>query len=187
VLGKPDLGMTINGCLAGLVAITAPCAFVSVSSSVIIGGAGGILVVLAVLFFDKVKIDDPVGALAVHFANGVFGTLCVGLFAQDKITGVATGNGLFFGGGFTLLTAQIVGSVSVILFTGVLSVVFWGLIKLTLGLRVGRDEEIEGLDFGEHGMEAYAGFQTTLSDYTSEGTGATKSAGQFATAPRPAK
>ena len=187
VLGKPDLGMTINGCLAGLVAITAPCAFVSVSSSVIIGGAGGVLVVLAVLFFDKVKIDDPVGALAVHFANGIFGTLCVGLFAQDKITGVATGNGLFFGGGFTLLTAQIVGSVSVILFTGVLSVVFWGLIKATLGLRVSRDEEIEGLDFGEHGMEAYAGFQTTLSDYTSEGSAATKPGGQFATAPRPTK
>ena len=78
--------MTINGCLAGLVAITAPCAFVSVGSSVIIGGAGGVLVVLAVLFFDKVKLDDPVGALAVHFANGVFGTICVGLFAQDKIT-----------------------------------------------------------------------------------------------------
>ena len=118
VLGKPDLGMTINGCLAGLVAITAPCAFVSVGSSVIIGGAAGILVVFAVLFFDKVKIDDPVGALAVHLANGVFGTLCVGLFAQDKITGVATGNGLFFGGGFTLLgLLKPSGSASVILFT----------------------------------------------------------------------
>jgi Amt family ammonium transporter len=169
VLGKPDLGMTINGCLAGLVAITAPCAYVSVGSSVIIGGAAGILVVLAVLFFDKLKLDDPVGALAVHFANGVFGTLCVGLFAQDKITGVATGNGLFFGGGFTLLIAQIVGSVSVIAFTAVVSLIFWGVIKATLGLRVSRDEEIEGLDFGEHGMEAYAGFQTTLADYTSEG------------------
>src|SRR5688572_30282956 len=186
LLGKPDLGMTINGCLAGLVAITAPCAFVSVGSSLIIGGAGGVIVVLAVLFFDKVKIDDPVGALAVHFANGVFGTICVGLFAQDKITGVATGNGLFFGGGFTLLTAQIVGSATVILFTGVLSAVFWGLIKVTLGLRVSRDEEIEGLDFGEHGMEAYAGFQTTLSDYTSESS-ASKPSGQFATAPRPTK
>jgi Amt family ammonium transporter len=84
VLGKPDLGMTINGCLAGLVAITAGCAFVSVNSSLIIGGAAGILVVFAVLFFDKLKLDDPVGALAVHLANGIFGTLCVGLFAQDR-------------------------------------------------------------------------------------------------------
>jgi Amt family ammonium transporter len=91
LLGKPDLGMTINGCLAGLVAITAPCAFVSMNSSLIIGGTAGVIVVMAVLFFDKLRIDDPVGALAVHLANGVFGTLCVGLFAQDKITGVATG------------------------------------------------------------------------------------------------
>jgi Amt family ammonium transporter len=156
--------MTINGCLAGLVAITAPCAYVSVNSSLIIGGVAGIIVVFAVLFFDKLKIDDPVGALAVHLANGVFGTLCVGLFAQDRITGVATGNGLFFGGGFGLLGTQALGSLSVIVFTLVTSLIFWSVIKATLGLRVSKDEEIEGLDMGEHGMEAYAGFQSTTAD-----------------------
>jgi Amt family ammonium transporter len=165
VLGKPDLGMTINGCLAGLVAITAPCAYVSANSAIIIGGIGGVIVVFAVLFFDKVKIDDPVGALAVHLVNGVFGTLAVGIFAQDKITGVATGNGLINGGGFTLLTAQAMGSGAVILFTLVVSLVFWGVIKAVLGLRVSQQEEIEGLDMGEHGMEAYAGFQLSTSDY----------------------
>jgi Amt family ammonium transporter len=165
-LGKPDLGMTINGCLAGLVAITAPCAFVSINSSIIIGGAAGVIVVFAVLFFDKVKVDDPVGALAVHLANGVFGTLCVGLFAQDKITGVATGNGLFNGGGFKLLGVQAMGSLSVIAFTLVASLIFWSLIKAVLGLRVSQEEEITGLDLGEHGMEAYAGFQLNTTDYS---------------------
>jgi Amt family ammonium transporter len=167
VLGKPDLGMTINGCLAGLVAITAPCAFVSLNSSLIIGGVSGVIVVMAVLFFDKLRIDDPVGALAVHLANGVFGTIAVGLFAQDKITGVATGNGLFFGGGFTLLSAQLIGSASVIAFTAVASLVFWGAIKAVMGLRVPLEEEVNGLDIGEHGMEAYAGFAFTTTDYTS--------------------
>jgi Amt family ammonium transporter len=185
VLGKPDLGMTINGCLAGLVAITAGCAFVSVNSSLIIGGAAGILVVFAVLFFDKLKLDDPVGALAVHLANGIFGTLCVGLFAQDKITGVATGNGLFFGGGFKLLTAQVIGSVSVILFTLVLSLIFWAVIKATMGLRVAKEEEIEGLDIGEHGMEAYAGFQLTTTDYvTMTQAAGSQHAGAFAKSPQ---
>jgi Amt family ammonium transporter len=159
IIGKPDLGMTINGCLAGLVAITAPCAYVGLGSSVVIGLVAGIIVVLAVLFFDKVKLDDPVGALAVHLANGVFGTLCVGLFAQDKITGVATGNCLFFGGGFKLLGIQAMGSASVIVFTLVLSLIFWSIVKAAMGLRVSRQEEMEGLDIGEHGMEAYAGFQ----------------------------
>jgi Amt family ammonium transporter len=189
VLGKPDLGMTINGCLAGLVAITAPCAYVSVPSSLIIGGIAGIIVVFAVLFFDKVKIDDPVGALAVHLANGVWGTLAVGLFAQDKITGVATGNGLFNGGGFGLLGTQALGSISVILFTFVLSVVFWSVIKAALGLRVGKNEEIEGLDIGEHGMEAYAGFQATTSDYTAMTAAAAThgSVGAFANAGKSSK
>ena len=167
VLGKPDLGMTINGCLAGLVAITAPCAFVSINSSLVIGGISGVIVVFAVLFFDKMRIDDPVGALAVHLANGVWGTLSVGLFAQDKITGVATGNGLFNGGGLSLLGVQAMGSASVILFTLVASLIFWGVIKATMGLRVAQEEEINGLDLGEHGMEAYAGFAFTTTDYTS--------------------
>jgi ammonium transporter, Amt family len=183
VLGKPDLGMTINGCLAGLVAITAGCAFVSANSSLIIGGAAGIIVVFAVLFFDKVKLDDPVGALAVHLANGIFGTLCVGLFAQDKITGVATGDGLFNGGGFKLLSVQAMGSGAVILFTLVASLLFWSVIKAALGLRVSQDEEIDGLDMGEHGMEAYAGFQLTTTDYaTMSAAVAPRQAGEFSRA-----
>jgi Amt family ammonium transporter len=187
VMGKPDLGMTINGCLAGLVAITAPCAYVSLTSSLIIGGMAGIIVVFAVLFFDKLKIDDPVGALAVHLANGVFGTICVGLFAQDKITGVATGNGLFFGGGTTLLMTQLLGSASVIAFTFAVSAIFWTVIKVALGLRVAKDEEIEGLDVGEHGMEAYAGFQMTTSDYHAMTSAERASVGELAKAPRPTK
>ena len=94
--------MILNGCLAGLVAITAPCAFVSVGSSAIIGLIAGVIVVFSVLFFDKVKLDDPVGALSVHLVCGVFGTICVGLFAQDSIMPNTTGDGLLFGGGFNL-------------------------------------------------------------------------------------
>jgi Amt family ammonium transporter len=171
VLGKPDLGMTINGCLAGLVSITAPCAFVTFPASILIGGIGGILVVFAVIFWDKRRIDDPVGALAVHLCCGIWGTLAVGLFAVDKLTGTATGNGLFYGGGFKLLGIQTLGSVSVIAFTLVLSLVFWAAIKALFGLRVSREEEIRGLDIDEHGMEAYAGFQITAAEYALTPTG----------------
>ncbi len=160
--GKPDLSMIVNGALAGLVAITAPCAFVGVGSAAIIGLIAGILVVFAVSFFDRLHIDDPVGALSVHLVNGIFGTLAVGLFAQDGITGAATGNGLFFGGGFKLLGAQILGVISVGAFTFVSALVIWAVIKSTLGIRVSREEELRGLDLGEHGMEAYAGFQVFL-------------------------
>ncbi|HOP85652.1 MAG TPA: ammonium transporter [Syntrophorhabdaceae bacterium] len=158
VLGKPDLGMTLNGCLAGLVAITAPCAFVSVGSAIIIGAIAGVLVVLSVIFFDRIKIDDPVGALSVHLVNGIFGTISVGLFAQDKIAGTQTGNGLFFGGGFSLLGAQITGVVSSGLFVFFLSLVVWLVIKAVFGVRVTLHEEIEGLDIGEHGNNAYPEF-----------------------------
>jgi hypothetical protein len=99
--------MSVNGVLAGLVAITAPCAFVTVKASLLIGLAAGVLVVCAVKLLDSLKIDDPVGAIPVHLFNGTFGTLCVGLFAVDRITGAATGNGLFYGGGATLLMAQL--------------------------------------------------------------------------------
>lgn len=156
---KPDLSMIINGALAGLVAVTAPCAFVSVGSSAIIGLIAGVLVVLAVIMFDKLKLDDPVGALSVHLVNGVFGTLAVGLFAQDKITGAATGNGLFFGGGMTLLKNQAIGVVAVGAFTFTAAFVVWYVIKLVFGLKVSREEEIQGLDLGEHGMKAYPDFQ----------------------------
>jgi len=159
LLGKPDLGMTLNGCLAGLVAITAPCAFVSVGNSLVIGAIAGVLVVLAVMMFDRLRLDDPVGALSVHLVNGVFGTLCVGLFAQDKITGTATGNGLFYGGGFKLLGAQLVAVVSVAFFVFVAALATWAILKAVIGIRVSREEELRGLDIGEHGNEAYAGFQ----------------------------
>lgn len=159
VLGKPDLSMTINGLLAGLVAVTAPCAFISVESSLIIGTLAGIIVVYAVIGFDRLKIDDPVGALAVHLANGIFGTICVGLFAQDKFIPNTTGDGLFFGGGTTLLVSQLTGIVAVGAFTFIVSYVLWYLIKLVFGVRVSEREEYEGLDIGEHGMEAYPDFK----------------------------
>ena len=159
VLGKPDLSMTINGCLAGLVAITAPCAFVSVESSLIIGAIAGAIVVFAVIGFDKIRIDDPVGAISVHLVNGIFGTLALGLFAEDVLMPGTTGNGLFFGGGFTLLTNQLIGVAAVGAFTFVVSFIVWTIIKKTMGLRVSEAEEIEGLDVGEHGMEAYPDFE----------------------------
>ncbi|MBN1975682.1 MAG: ammonium transporter [Sedimentisphaerales bacterium] len=159
LMGKPDLGMTLNGCLAGLVAITAPCAFVSVPVSLLIGLIAGALVVLAVMMFDRLRLDDPVGALSVHLVNGVFGTICVGLFAQDKITGTATGNGLFYGGGFKLLGAQLAAVVSVAAFVFLTAFATWIILKATIGIRVSREEELRGLDIGEHGNEAYAGFQ----------------------------
>ncbi|HOG18527.1 MAG TPA: ammonium transporter [Syntrophales bacterium] len=159
---KPDLSMIVNGALAGLVAITAPCAFVSVGSSAVIGLIAGVLVVFAVLMFDKLKIDDPVGALSVHLVNGIFGTLAVGLFAQDKITGTATGNGLLFGGGLKLLGAQAAGVVAVGAFTFIVALAAWYVIKMAAGLRVSTEEEIAGLDLGEHGVKAYPDFQGFL-------------------------
>jgi Amt family ammonium transporter len=160
LLGKPDLSMILNGCLAGLVAITAPCAWVSVESSLIIGLIAGVLVVASVLFFDKVKLDDPVGALSVHLVCGVFGTIAVGLFADSSaapVTGPA--NGLFFGGGFEQLWYQLVGVVTVGAYTLGVSLVAFGAIKAIMGLRVSEEEEFEGLDVGEHGISAYPDFQ----------------------------
>jgi Amt family ammonium transporter len=158
LLGKPDLTMILNGSLAGLVAITAPCAFVSIPSSLIIGLIAGFLVVVSVLFFDKIKIDDPVGATSVHLVCGVFGTLCVGLFAQDQFSPNTTGNGLFFGGGAKLLLAQLAGVIGVGAFVFTVSLVFWKIIKATIGMRVSPEEEMEGLDINEHGNIAYPDF-----------------------------
>jgi len=159
---KPDLSMILNGALAGLVAITAPCAFVSVPAAAAIGSIAGVLVVCSVYFFDKLKIDDPVGALSVHLANGIFGTLAVGLWAKDGITGAATGNGLFNGGGFTLFLTQLTGVAAVGGFTFIASFIIWFIIKKTLGMRVSKREEVVGLDIGEHGMKAYPDFQGFL-------------------------
>ncbi len=166
VIGKPDLGMTINGCLAGLVGITGSCAFVSVLSAMIIGAICGVIVIFAVMFFDRVKIDDPVGAISVHLINGIFGTVAVGLFAQDGIGGVSSANGLFFGGGFDLLGAQLIGVLTVGAFTFGSAMLVWYAIKKTVGLRVSLKEEIEGLDIYEHGNQAYPDFQPVLHKYT---------------------
>ena len=161
LLKKPDLSMILNGCLAGLVAITAPCAFVTVASSAIIGLISGVLVVLAVLFFDKMRIDDPVGALSVHLVNGVFGTLALGLFYNNQvatdIAGLATG--LSAGAQFV---QQLKGVILVGLFTVTVSGAVWFALKAIMGIRVTREEELGGLDIGEHGNEAYPDFQGFL-------------------------
>ena len=169
LMGKPDLGMSINGCLAGLVAVTASCAFISVPSAMLIGSFAGVLVVLAVMFFDRIKLDDPVGALSVHLVNGIFGTLAVGLFAQDGITGMATGNGLFYGGGFALLGAQALAVLCVAAFVLPVSLLVWQLIRMTVGIRVALQEEIDGLDIGEHGNRAYPEFVIHRQSYSAIG------------------
>jgi Amt family ammonium transporter len=161
LLGKPDLTMILNGSLAGLVAITAPCAFVSVPSSLVIGLLAGVLVVLSVLFVDRVKVDDPVGAISVHLVCGAFGTLAVGLFAEDRFSPNTTGDGLLFGGGAGLLAWQAVGIVAVGLFVSVAAALGWGLLRATIGIRVSADEEREGLDVGEHGISAYPEFHAS--------------------------
>lgn len=148
---KPDVSLTLNGALAGLVAITAGCASVSAVGAAIIGLLAGIVVVFSVEFIDKVlKVDDPVGAISVHGVCGAFGTAMVGFLALD--------GGLFYGGGTSLLITQIIGIVSVFAWTGVTAFILFSLIKATIGLRVNSEEEEKGLDIGEHGMEAYSGF-----------------------------
>ena len=157
-IGKPDLGMTINGCLAGLVAITGGCAYISIVDSLIIGAMAGVLVVVLVLFFDRIHVDDPVGATSVHLGCGVFGTICVGLFAQEGVTTLSAVNGLFYGGGWGLLGIQLVGILSVGAFVFVSTYIFWWILKKTVGIRVSGEEEIAGLDIGEHGNFAYPDF-----------------------------
>lgn len=155
--GKPDLSMTMNGALAGLVGITAPCAFVSPAASVVIGLVAGVVVVFGVTLLDKLGVDDPVGAVPVHGMNGIWGTLAVGIWGQQAL-GLAR-DGLLAGGGLTQLGVQALGGlVSPLFAMATMALVFWGM-KKTIGLRVSREEEIRGLDIGEHGMEAYAGFQ----------------------------
>jgi Amt family ammonium transporter len=159
LLGKPDIGMTLNGCLAGLVGITASCAFVSVPSAAIIGAISGVIVVLAVGMFDKLKIDDPVGATSVHLVCGVFGTLCVGLFADPTYN--AAVKGLFITGSTETLIPQIKGIIATAVYVVISSAICWAIIKATIGLRVSEEEEVEGLDHGEHGNVAYHGFITS--------------------------
>ena len=157
VSGKPDFSMTVNGALAGLVAITAPCAFVTAPAAAVIGLVAGVLVVFSVLCFDKIQIDDPVGALSVHLTNGIWGTLAIGLFATTGAPGGIDRDGLFAGGGFGLLGAQFIGVLAVGAFTFLLALIFWGGLKAIGGIRVTADEETAGLDVSEMGMEAYSG------------------------------
>ena len=153
---KPDASMTMNGILAGLVAITAPCAVVSPGASIAIGIAAGALVVLSVEFIDKwLKIDDPVGAISVHLINGIFGTLAVGIWGN--VDGVAVG--LLHGGGMRPLGIQALGVATVGIWAASLSAALFLTIKATVGLRVSANEELQGLDLSEHKSEAYSGFQ----------------------------
>ena len=161
--GKPDTSMALNGALAGLVAITAPCAAVSPLSAIIIGAIAGVIVVSSVEFIDKVlHIDDPVGAISVHGVCGAWGTLSVGLFAEaayGKSSGIGAVNGLFFGGGLSQFFTQLIGVVSVFIWVFGTATLLFYVVKKTVGLRVSDEEQLKGLDIGEHGMEAYAGFQ----------------------------
>ncbi len=155
--GKPDLSMAMNGALAGLVAITAPCAYVEPWAALVIGTVAGYVVVRAVELLDKLQIDDPVGAFPVHGVCGVWGTLCVGIFGKQTL-GLAN-NGLIYGGNPMQFGIQIVGSVTTVAFVVVSMSIVFKLIDLAIGLRISREEELRGLDIGEHGMEAYGGFQ----------------------------
>ncbi|MBZ0271126.1 ammonium transporter [bacterium] len=160
--GTPDLSITMNGALAGLVGITAGCAFVSPLAAIAIGLVAGIILVFGVGLLDKVGIDDPVGAVPVHGMNGVWGTLAVGIFGQ-KALGVAN-DGLLHGGGIKQLGIQLIGSAACLVFVVVtMGAVFYA-IRATIGLRVSREEELRGLDIGEHGMESYSGFQIFTTD-----------------------
>jgi len=153
--GKPDVSFAMNGALGGLVSITAPCAWVSPVAAILIGAVGGVVVVSGVVLLDKLKIDDPVGAVVVHGMCGNWGTIAVGLFGLERL-GVA---GLFDGGGFGVLGVQILGTFSVTIFIVVSMGLVFKLIQAVIGLRVSASEEIRGLDIGEHGMESYSGFQ----------------------------
>ena len=161
--GKPDTSMALNGALAGLVGITAPCACVSPLSAIIIGAVAGVLVVLAVEFIDKVlHVDDPVGAISVHGVCGAWGTLSVGLFAQasyGESSGIGAVNGLFFGGGLSQFMIQLLGVLSVFIWVFGSALLLFYIIKKTVGLRASDEEQLKGLDISEHGMESYAGFQ----------------------------
>ncbi|MDD5828888.1 MAG: ammonium transporter [Lachnospira sp.] len=174
--GKPDVSMCLNASLAGLVAITAPCDVTDALGSLIIGIVSGVLVVFGVWLLDyKLRIDDPVGAVAVHMMNGIWGTIAVGLFATSTApgyeiaieSGTIKGEGLFYGGGFEQLGLQLLGFVSVAAWTAVCMTIVFLVIKATVGLRASREEEIKGLDATEHGLlSSYSGFEIAATDLT---------------------
>ncbi|MDE6636183.1 MAG: ammonium transporter, partial [Lachnospiraceae bacterium] len=177
--GKPDVSMCLNASLAGLVAITASCDCTDALGSIIIGAVAGLLIVFGVWLLDyKLHVDDPVGAVAVHCLNGIWGTIAVGLFATTSAPGslvlneqtgvveeVFAGNGLFYGGGFDLLGRQLVGILAVAAWTTVTMIIVFLIIKAVVGLRATREEEILGLDSTEHGLaSAYADFAPFVTD-----------------------
>lgn len=177
--GKPDVSMCLNASLAGLVGVTAPCDVVDCLGASIIGIVSGLLVVFGVWLLDyKLHIDDPVGAVAVHFCNGIWGTVAVGLFANPKVPGYSLANadgkqlaGVFYGGGFELFGYQLLGMVAVLAWTGVTITLTFYAIKKTIGLRASRHEEVVGLDITEHGLaSSYADFiPTTHIETTASG------------------
>jgi len=146
--GKPDVGMSLNGALAGLVAITSPCATVSPGSAIIIGAIAGVIVVFSVVFFDKIKIDDPVGAISVHGMNGAWGTLAAGIFNMG-------------GTSLHIIGVQVLGIVACFAWAFTMGFILFKLIDKTMGLRVTAEEEMEGLDFTEHGNVAYPDFEVS--------------------------
>ena len=146
--GKPDASMSLNGALAGLVAITAPCANVLPLSAVIIGAIAGVIVVLSVVFFDRIKVDDPVGAISVHGVNGAWGTLAAGLFNMG-------------GTSASIIGVQVLGIVVCFVWTFCTAFVLFKILDKTIGLRGSPQEEAEGLDFGEHGGIAYPDFEVS--------------------------
>ena len=160
--GKPDLTLALNGILAGLVGITAPCAVVTGVESIVIGIIAGFLVIFGVEFLNKIHVDDPVGAVVVHGFCGIWGTLAVGLFGRAALS--APSDGLFHGGGFGPLGVQALGTFACLAFTGIVMFIVFKLIDVTVGLRVSRETELRGLDHHEHGVESYAGFQIFPND-----------------------
>jgi Amt family ammonium transporter len=156
VAGKPDVAMTANGLLAGLVGVTAGAWALSNVGGLIVGAIAGVIVVFAVLFFDRIRIDDPVGAISVHGVCGAFGTIAVGLFSAKEVDGVVK-EGLFYGGGTDQLVSQVIGVVAVAAWVLATSGILFFVLKKTTGLRVSREEEMEGLDLLEHGTPGYAG------------------------------
>jgi ammonium transporter, Amt family len=150
---KPDIGLTMNGTLAGLVAITAPCAFVTLPAAFIIGALAAVIVVYGTFLLDKIKVDDPVGAIPVHALCGIWGTLAVGLFHESA--------GLLYGGGWAQLGIQSLGMIAIIGWVGATASVLFFSLKYTIGLRVSAAEETAGLDYGEHAVNAYPDFNTS--------------------------
>ncbi|MCI5639421.1 MAG: adenylate cyclase, partial [Lachnospiraceae bacterium] len=186
--GAPDVSMCLNASLAGLVAITAPCDVTDATGAFVIGAVAGLLVVFGVWFLDhKLKVDDPVGAVAVHMMNGIWGTFATGLFATKAAPGYAIalesgsikGEGLFYGGGFTQLGLQCLAIVTVVAWAAVTITITFAVIKAIFGLRVTPEEELRGLDVTEHGLpSAYADFMPAGDMFYSRGTSAEMLKGQ---------